>query len=514
VEQSEVEALVGELETRVERLRTLYEMYFMGIEKLEPMVPKKDVERRLAALRKIQIRNTGLRFRFQTAIQRFNTYQTYWLRISRQIEQGTYARDVRRAAARFGVDPAKERASAAPPAPGQARAPAEEAAESPVYELSEDDLSPESGDPALLEPVESFPEQDPFAQIASPTKAVPSPQRVRLAPAAMRFELDELAAPFQEDDPFPKPAAPAAPAAGPAIRIAKRAASLEPPAEGWPHDTERRIPLIAKRASIPDEMERAPASPAARPVLASAPASGVARTGGPIVARAPATPQAAPRAGAGPVAAPPKLTAPPAAAAAAAAPPPAGGPKLNAPPVVAAPAKPSAPVIAARAPVGQGPPSSRSGPASSASPASTPAGAAAAFGGLARPAAPAGAAKPIPAKPPVAAALPAAPAARPAAVAPGRPVPVVSVRPAPPAPKAPPPPTVGDMSGDRFGEVFSKYVETRQKHNEPTHAITRDALAKQLADSTQRLKQKHGGKAIDFEVVVKDGKTILRPVVK
>jgi aspartate ammonia-lyase len=57
-------------------------------------------------------------------------------------------------------------------------------------------------------------------------------------------------------------------------------------------------------------------------------------------------------------------------------------------------------------------------------------------------------------------------------------------------------------------------VETRRQHNEPTGAITRDALAKQLADSTDRLKQKHGAKAIDFEVVVKDGRTILRPVVK
>ena len=73
---------------------------------------------------------------------------------------------------------------------------------------------------------------------------------------------------------------------------------------------------------------------------------------------------------------------------------------------------------------------------------------------------------------------------------------------------------VGDLTGDRFGQIYSKYVETRRGQNEPTHAITRDALAKQLAESTERLKQKHAGKAIDFEVVVKEGKTILRPVVK
>jgi hypothetical protein len=73
---------------------------------------------------------------------------------------------------------------------------------------------------------------------------------------------------------------------------------------------------------------------------------------------------------------------------------------------------------------------------------------------------------------------------------------------------------VGDLSDDRFGEIYSKYVETRRTQNEPTHAITREALAKQLSDSTEKLRQKSGGKAIDFEVVVKDGRTVLKPVVK
>jgi hypothetical protein len=73
---------------------------------------------------------------------------------------------------------------------------------------------------------------------------------------------------------------------------------------------------------------------------------------------------------------------------------------------------------------------------------------------------------------------------------------------------------VGDLSDERFGHLYSKYVETRRAQNEPTHAITRDALAKQLAESTERLRQKSGGKPIDFEVVVKEGRTVLKPVVK
>ena len=35
----DIEKLVGELEIAVDRLRSLYEQYFMGIEKLEPTVP-------------------------------------------------------------------------------------------------------------------------------------------------------------------------------------------------------------------------------------------------------------------------------------------------------------------------------------------------------------------------------------------------------------------------------------------------------------------------------------------
>lgn len=97
MDSEEVGHLVDELETRLERLRALYDQYFMGIERMEPAVPRKDVERRFQTLRREQIRNTGLRFRFQMLLQRYNTYQTYWHRICRQIEDGTYKRHVARA---------------------------------------------------------------------------------------------------------------------------------------------------------------------------------------------------------------------------------------------------------------------------------------------------------------------------------------------------------------------------------------------------------------------------------
>jgi hypothetical protein len=86
-----------ELEVRLERLRALYEQYFLGLEKVEPSVARKDVDRRIWLLKREQIRNTARRFKLQTVIQRYNTFQQYWQRICREIENGTYRRHLVRA---------------------------------------------------------------------------------------------------------------------------------------------------------------------------------------------------------------------------------------------------------------------------------------------------------------------------------------------------------------------------------------------------------------------------------
>ena len=93
----EYEEMLSDVENRLDRLRALYEQYFQGIERLEPVVPKKEVERRMQILRKSQPRNTALRFRTQQVIQKYTTYLTYWTRVARQIEEGTFRRDVLKA---------------------------------------------------------------------------------------------------------------------------------------------------------------------------------------------------------------------------------------------------------------------------------------------------------------------------------------------------------------------------------------------------------------------------------
>ncbi len=99
----ELETALSELDERVDRLRGLYEQYFLGFEKSEPRILRSDVDRRLAQLRKTPMKNTALRFRFNVVAQKFTTYSMYWARICRQIEDGTYKRHLTRAAKKFGT---------------------------------------------------------------------------------------------------------------------------------------------------------------------------------------------------------------------------------------------------------------------------------------------------------------------------------------------------------------------------------------------------------------------------
>jgi hypothetical protein len=92
--------LLDDLAMRIERVKVLYEQYFMGIEKIEPQVARKDIARNMLVLQQQYIRNTGLRFRFNTMLQKWNIYTTYWNRILREIENGTYTRHIQKAARR------------------------------------------------------------------------------------------------------------------------------------------------------------------------------------------------------------------------------------------------------------------------------------------------------------------------------------------------------------------------------------------------------------------------------
>jgi hypothetical protein len=94
------EAIAGrldELERKTERLRALYESFFMGVERRPPLAPRQDLNRLMLEMQQVSIRNAALRFRFQSLLQRWTLLATYWNRTLREIESGTYRRDLQKA---------------------------------------------------------------------------------------------------------------------------------------------------------------------------------------------------------------------------------------------------------------------------------------------------------------------------------------------------------------------------------------------------------------------------------
>ena len=114
-----------EAEKALERARGLHEAYFLGMEKRAPEPERLDLQRRLNELRRQGTSNTGLRFRLENLVQRHIVLATYWSRTLREIENGTYRRDIfkanrhqaERAAARAASTSVAPKAPADPPPP-------------------------------------------------------------------------------------------------------------------------------------------------------------------------------------------------------------------------------------------------------------------------------------------------------------------------------------------------------------------------------------------------------------
>ena len=101
VSPKEPDKQVVVLEKRLEQLRSSYDQYFQGIERVEPLPERADLRRQIRQIRTIQSRNTGLRFRINQLVAKFNVYEDYWNRIARQVEEGTYSREIAIARYRF-----------------------------------------------------------------------------------------------------------------------------------------------------------------------------------------------------------------------------------------------------------------------------------------------------------------------------------------------------------------------------------------------------------------------------
>ena len=79
----------------LEQLRRQFELYFMGIEKRQPIREREQVSRRIKGFQPGN--NTVERFRAQGLQQRLMTLERYWNRTLKAIEEGRYERDIRKA---------------------------------------------------------------------------------------------------------------------------------------------------------------------------------------------------------------------------------------------------------------------------------------------------------------------------------------------------------------------------------------------------------------------------------
>jgi hypothetical protein len=97
VSREGIDARLEEMERKLERMRGLYESFFMGIERSPPEVLRRDVNRQILELQQVPISNASLRFRYQALTQRWVLLITYWNRTMREIEAGTFSRDLAKA---------------------------------------------------------------------------------------------------------------------------------------------------------------------------------------------------------------------------------------------------------------------------------------------------------------------------------------------------------------------------------------------------------------------------------
>ena len=93
---AEVEEMLDNVESLLDRVKVLYEQYFLGIQKQAPAHLHHDIDRKMRDLAQVNIRNTAMRYRLATVQQKFGSYNTYWRRTLRQIENGTYVRSLSR----------------------------------------------------------------------------------------------------------------------------------------------------------------------------------------------------------------------------------------------------------------------------------------------------------------------------------------------------------------------------------------------------------------------------------
>ncbi len=105
------------LDHKVNQLKLDYERYFLGSRPRAPHMLRAEVQKTVLIYTNTSIQNTALRFKFNSINSRYQAFKRQWDNILRQMEAGTYKRDVFKANfrdAQRGSAPARKREPSAP----------------------------------------------------------------------------------------------------------------------------------------------------------------------------------------------------------------------------------------------------------------------------------------------------------------------------------------------------------------------------------------------------------------
>ena len=92
--QIDVRAELGRLDRMLEELKVQYEQFFSGIIPLAPDKMHAEVKKLRRKLLGAPFKNSEMNYRYQALENRYHTYRSYWERVMRERDAGTYVRDV------------------------------------------------------------------------------------------------------------------------------------------------------------------------------------------------------------------------------------------------------------------------------------------------------------------------------------------------------------------------------------------------------------------------------------
>lgn len=110
---------LDQLEEAMTGLQVLYEKYFLGIDRRPPDAQRRQVSEKMRVLKTTQVKNTALKFRIQTMFAKLISFERMWDRTLREMEEGTYKRDVFKAKLREARRGAEQKPAQPPPSAPQ-----------------------------------------------------------------------------------------------------------------------------------------------------------------------------------------------------------------------------------------------------------------------------------------------------------------------------------------------------------------------------------------------------------